>query len=158
MATERKCRECGIGKIEPGTEIDGERLWWVENDLCTRCHDYLQERLEKDASRYRHLRNRQTRATDIAAGGVFAGLIPDNKVLGGEDLDRAIDAEIGQDIPQVEPLERRLAKCLADCVDNPLLRLNGSVGMEPEGIDVLFGHFQPELSERAAALLEEAGV
>ena len=158
MTIEPKCRECGIEHIEPCTEIEGEPLCWVDDDLCSHCQDNLQKELERDAARYRYLRNRQTRAADIAAGGVFAGRIPDNQVLGGEDLDRAIDTEIGLEIPHDEPLERRLANCLADCVDQPLLRLNGSAGMDPEIIDIFLGHFQPEISERAATLLEEAGV
>jgi hypothetical protein len=44
------------------------------------------------ANRYRFLRARDLGA--IREGGVFAGLTPDNVVLNGEDLDRAIDAAI----------------------------------------------------------------
>ncbi len=42
-----------------------------------------------DAARYRWLRSRDVGA--ISAGGVFAGMTPDNVVLSGEDLDRAVD-------------------------------------------------------------------
>ena len=50
------------------------------------------ERLEKDAERYRWLRSRDL--DTIVEGGVFAGKVPDNVVLNGDDLDAAIDAAI----------------------------------------------------------------
>ena len=46
--------------------------------------------LSLDSKRYRWLRARDL--DTIAAGGVFAGMTPDNVVLNGEDLDAAIDA------------------------------------------------------------------
>ncbi len=152
------CRECGITHIEPGTEIDGMPLCWAEDDLCSRCQDWLQEQIEMDAKRYRHLRNRQTRYADIAVGGVFAGRIPDKVILAGEDLDRAIDGEMGADVPPVAPLERRLAECLADVIDTPLLTGWDEVGGFSSPLDIRLGFFKPELSERAAELLEEAGL
>lgn len=54
---------------------------------CVRCH---QENVERDAARYRWIRARDL--DTIERGGVFAGLVPDNLVLNGEDLDEAIDA------------------------------------------------------------------
>lgn len=48
------------------------------------------ELLEKDAERYRFLRERDI--DEIEKGGVFAGLTPDNLVLNGMDLDSAIDS------------------------------------------------------------------
>jgi len=42
--------------------------------------------------RYQYLRERPV--DTIEKGGVFAGLVPDNVVLNGEDLDRAIDAAL----------------------------------------------------------------
>ena len=48
-----------------------------------------QDALARDAARYRWLRDRDLDA--IGNGGVFAGLTPDNVVLNGEDLDRAVD-------------------------------------------------------------------
>lgn len=48
------------------------------------------ERMRTDAARYDFLRTRDIGA--IANGGVFAGMIPDNVVLNGEDLDDAVDA------------------------------------------------------------------
>lgn len=42
-----------------------------------------------DASRYRWLRDRGLNT--ISAGGVFAGRVPENVVLCGDDLDDAID-------------------------------------------------------------------
>jgi hypothetical protein len=152
---ERKCRECGVTRIEPGMEIDGEPLCWADEDLCSRCQDFLREQMEKDAARYRFLRNRQTRPVDMAAGGVFAGRIPNNVILGGEDLDRAIDAELGV-VPHGEPLEDRLADCLAAAIDTPLLTGGETeFGGRPIGLRLAF--FKPEIAERAAELLEEAG-
>lgn len=49
-------------------------------------------RLTQDANRYNWLRTRDLDA--ISAGGVFAGMTPENVVLNGEDLDAAIDAAI----------------------------------------------------------------
>lgn len=153
-----RCRECGITHIEPGWEIDGEQLCWQDVDLCSHCSDRLQDEIVKDAARYRHLRNRRTRSVDIALGGVFAGMIPQNMILGGEDLDRAIDREMGADIPAVEPLERRLATCLAACIDTALLTGRDEVGGFSSPLQLRLGFFRPELSEQAAGLLEEAGL
>lgn len=152
------CRECGITHIDVGMEIDGEPLCWQDADLCSRCHDHLEAQLLKDAARYRHIRNRQFRAVDIAAGGVFAGIIHANLIVGGEDLDRAIDAEMGADVPVIPTLERRLAECLAACVDTPLLTGRDEPGGFTSPLDLRLGFFRPELSERAAELLEEAGL
>ncbi|SMH42237.1 hypothetical protein [Mesorhizobium australicum] len=81
--SERRCRECGIDHIEPGWEIDGEPLCWADDDLCSRCQDFLQAALVRDAHRYRHLRNRATTRAAIGDGGVFGGKVPDNLILGG---------------------------------------------------------------------------
>ncbi|MCO5083371.1 MAG: hypothetical protein M9955_17155 [Rhizobiaceae bacterium] len=156
--TDRRCRECGITHIEPGMEIDGEPLCWFDVDLCSRCQDFLHEQLVKDAARYRHLRNRQTRPVDIALGGVFGGRVPENLILGGEDLDRAIDAEMGAAVPEIEPLEKRLAECLAAIVDEPLLSGRDECGDFRSPLEIRLGFFKPELSCRAAELVEEAGV
>lgn len=153
-----RCRECGITEIEPGTEVDGQPLCWQDEDFCSRCHDRLDEQLVQDAARYRHIRNRQFRAVDIAAGGVFAWIIHANLIIGGEDLDRAVDFEMGVIIPTIEPLERRLARCLAECIDTPLLTGKDEPGAFKTPLDLRLGFFRPELSERAADLLEEAGV
>jgi len=45
--------------------------------------------IERDAARYRWLRERDL--DTIHLGGVFAGQTPENLVINGEDLDRAID-------------------------------------------------------------------
>lgn len=47
------------------------------------------QQTELDAGRYRWLRTRDL--DTIGAGGVFVGLTPQNTVLNGEDLDRAVD-------------------------------------------------------------------
>lgn len=91
-----------------------------------------------------------------ALGGVFAGRVPNNVILGGEDLDRAIDAEIGV-VPHGETLEARLAECLAACIDTPLLAGRDEVGGFSSPLEIRLGFFKPEISERAAGLLEEAG-
>lgn len=46
--------------------------------------------LRRDAERYRWLRSRPTDTIDC--GGVFAGRTPQNVILTGADLDRAVDA------------------------------------------------------------------
>lgn len=148
---ERECRECGITHIEPGSEVDGELLCWQDNDLCSRCGDRLQKQIERDAARYRHLRNRPTRTVDVALGGVFAWRLPENLMLGGEDLDRAVDADLGAGVSEGETLERRLATCLAECIDTPLF-----TGQDEFEIRLSF--FKPDISEKAATLLEEAGL
>lgn len=53
------------------------------------------ERLEKDANRYKYLRDRNI--DTISKGGIFAGRTPDNIVLNGSDLDDAIDQALNQD-------------------------------------------------------------
>jgi hypothetical protein len=50
--------------------------------------------LERNDARYRYLRQRDLDA--IVEGGVFAGLVPDNMVINGDDLDDAIDAAIAK--------------------------------------------------------------
>lgn len=153
-----KCKECGIDHIDAGIEIDGEPLCWVTADLCSRCHDWLQAQLEADARRYRYIRDRRTRQADIAAGGIFAGRIPENLILGGEDLDRAIDGAMGAELPTVATLERRLGELLAEVIDAPLLTGRDEVGGFSSPLQLRVGFFRPELSERAAELLEEAGL
>ena len=59
-------------------------------------HDEAKEalmRLATDARRYRWLRERDL--DTIHSGGVFAGQVPENLVLNGDDLDGAVDAAIG---------------------------------------------------------------
>jgi len=51
--------------------------------------------MKADADRYQYLRNRDLNTID--QGGVFAGLTPDNVVLNGADLDRAIDQRLAGD-------------------------------------------------------------
>ena len=159
MSEERACRECGISHIEPGIEIDAEPLCWAEDDLCSRCQDFLLKQQETDAARYRYLRNRSTSSAAIAEGGVFGGQIPDNLILGGEDLARAIDAAISQSAGRYgAALERRLALCLAEIVDQPLLTGQDAPGGFSSPLEIRLGFFKPELANRAAELLEEAGL
>jgi hypothetical protein len=150
-----ECRECGITNSIPGIEINGEVLAWADDDLCCFCQDRLHAALIRDAARYRNLRNRQGQSNDI---GVAAFLhAPDNAILDGEDLDRAIDQRLGFDSPEVEPLEKRLADCLAAIIDTPLFSGHDETGRPSSALDIRLGFFRPELSERAAELLEEAG-
>ena len=157
--TARQCRECGLTEISTREiiEIDGEVLCWVDDDLCSLCQTQLQRQLQQDAARYRHLRGKQVRTIDIEAGGVFAGRPANGRVLSGEDLDRAIDREIGLDLPTIATLESRLADCLADIVDTPILTGRDECGGFKSPLEIRIGFFKPELSERAAELLEEAG-
>jgi len=153
-----QCRVCGITHIDPGTEIDGEPVCWFDADLCSHCYDREEEQLDRDAARYRYIRNRRTCNADIAAGGIFAGRIPENLILGGEDLDRAIDVQLGMELPKDETLERRLAACLASCIDEVLLSGRDECGGFASPLEIRLGFFKPELSEMAATLLEEAGL
>lgn len=151
------CRECGCTDMTHCLHEDGSPCAWMEDDLCTVCADRLAENLARDAARYRYLRNRQTGPVDIEAGGVFAVRAQDSCILGGEYLDRAIDAEMGLDVPQPETLEKRLADCLAAMIDTPLFSGHDETGRPSSALDIRLGFFRPELSERAAELLEEAG-
>lgn len=54
-----------------------------------------------------------------------------------------------------EPLEDRLAACLADCIDTTLLTVRDVGNSCP--INLRLGSFDQALGERAATLLEEAG-
>ena len=111
----------------------------------------------RDAARYRHLRNRRSSYAGPANGSVFAYRRADSAVLGGEDLDRAVDADMGAVVETGPTLEARLAECLADCIDTPLLTGRDEVGGFSSPLEIRIGFFRPELSERAAELLEEAG-
>ncbi len=53
------------------------------------------------------------------------------------------------------PLVDRLAAILSDIVDEPLLVLHDAA--RPRPLELRLSHFKPELAERAAELLEEAG-
>ena len=60
---------------------------------CSGCnHAISQETAVRYAIRYAHLRERPL--DTIAAGGVFAGMTPQNVVLNGEDLDIAIEQQM----------------------------------------------------------------
>ena len=156
MTDERCCRVCGVLEL-PASDDNGDPVCWMEDDLCSECADSEQHQLEQDAARYRFLRNRQVRPVDLAAGGPFVGLAPD-RVINGEHLDRAIDALLGTSIADVEPLELRLARCLAETIDTPLLSGRDEVGGFSSPLEIRLGFFKPEISERAASLLEEAGL
>lgn len=60
-------------------------------ERCDQCSGALSpEKVKAYAKRYAYLRERSLDA--IKAGGVFAGLTPENVVLNGDDLDAAVDA------------------------------------------------------------------
>lgn len=62
----------------------------VCGNKCDQCNSALTpEQVAQYAMRYAYLRDRDLDA--IVEGGVFAGLVPDNLVLNGSDLDAAID-------------------------------------------------------------------
>lgn len=54
-------------------------------------------------------------------------------------------------------LERRLAECLRDCVDTPLMVVT-EPGSGGRMLELGLGAFAPELNRKAAELLEEAGL
>ena len=57
---------------------------------CDQCNSALTlEQVAQYARRYAYLRERDLDA--IVEGGVFAGKVPENVVLNGDDLDAAID-------------------------------------------------------------------
>ncbi len=58
------------------------------------------EAVERDAARYRFLRDRDLDA--ITEGGVFAGMTPDNVVLNGDDLDRHVDRMMHSEGPKAD--------------------------------------------------------
>lgn len=61
------------------------------------------------------------------------------------------------DEPQTEPLEKRLAKCLAAIVDEPILAGRDECGAFTSPLEIRLGFFLPELTAHACVLLEEAG-
>lgn len=63
--------------------------------------------------------------------------------------------ENGSQQPPEATLEDRLALMLAEVVDATLLTVRDVGG--PGNVELRVGSFLPELSERACALLEEAG-
>lgn len=54
-------------------------------------------------------------------------------------------------------LADRPAMVLAEIIDEPLTVLNDASSVSPRPLQLRLAHFQPELAERAAELLEEAG-
>lgn len=158
---ERRCRECGLDHIEPGMESDGEPLAWAEEDLCSACQDRLAEEQCKDAERYRYLRDAKTwehRHYLFAGQWASADPMSDSaKALRGEELDRAIDSALGIEGAAQEPLERRLADCLAAIIDEPILEGRDEPGHFTSPLSIRLGFFKPELANLAAELLEEAG-
>lgn len=62
---------------------------------CSDCNMAISPQQQRDyATRYAYLRLRPVESIAIADGGVFAGRVPQNDVLNGEDLDTAIDEAI----------------------------------------------------------------
>ena len=55
------------------------------------------------------------------------------------------------------PLLDRIAAVLNDIVDEPLQRINDAGSNAPRDLELRLAHFRPDLAERAAAVLEEAG-
>jgi len=60
--------------------------------------------LSKDAMRYQHLKGKDLE--NLQEGGVFAGLIPESLILGGVDLDKQIDKEMGHSLSALDCLTR----------------------------------------------------
>ncbi|MFB2553362.1 hypothetical protein [Ensifer soli] len=157
--SEWQCKECGL-VLQPGIILtyEGEPVCKADDETCSLCQDARQKALEDDARRYRFLRDRLARPVDVLVGGVYAGRPGHGKIITGEDLDRAVDAELGMNIPHEETLEQRLAQCLAAIVDTPLMTGRDEPGGYHSPLELRLGFFRPDLSERAAELLEEAGL
>lgn len=67
------------------------------------------------------------------------------------------EADAGED-GETAPLQDRLAACLADIVDNPVLTLRDCDAAGDRQLEIRLGSFRPDISERACQLLEEAGL
>ncbi len=83
-----------VGEKCPNCDVPLWRVSWKDEaqEYAAICDQQIEraEKFQKDASRYRWLRGRDLETID--KGGVFAGKTPENVVLNGEDLDRAVDA------------------------------------------------------------------
>ena len=67
---------------------------------CDQCNSALTlEQVAQYARRYAYLRERDLDA--IVEGGVFAGKVPENVVLNGDDLDAAIDKAMLDILPHL---------------------------------------------------------
>lgn len=65
---------------------------------CSACnHAISPQEVREYAVRYAYLRQRPVTAIALNEGGVFAGMVPENLVLNGADLDEAIDAAQRED-------------------------------------------------------------
>lgn len=84
--TETVSRELVFDVYTPGA-TPADVIYQILDDALSGLRSPRQ--VEQDAARYRWLRERDL--DTISQGGVFAGLTPDNVVLNGEDLDRAVD-------------------------------------------------------------------
>lgn len=130
-------------EIAPWThDKTGELAWWSAN--AGERHIGIHERLAELC---------RITALDV---GVHAP-------ISAELLDELRDPPAEPETPPAtgapEPLVDRLADLLAVILDEPLTTLPGcdpaSAGDEP--LQLRLAHFRPDLSERAAVLLEEAG-
>lgn len=59
-------------------------------------------------------------------------------------------------LPELTPLEARLAAMLAEVLDTPMI--TAPIGPNREDVGLCADAFQPDLAERAALLLEEIGL
>ena len=80
-------RQC-LRRMKPTMGFELAAAEEIEKELVELGADF--SRQSADATRYRWLRERDLDTID--AGGVFAGVTPENMVLNGDDLDAAIDA------------------------------------------------------------------
>ncbi|MBN9078227.1 MAG: hypothetical protein BGN87_06415 [Rhizobiales bacterium 65-79] len=135
MDAVRACRVCGCTDMAACVTADGA-CYWVEPDLCSAC---------------------------IAGLERFPCFRVDDGKLCRQDRPGARWEPLGDDHANEVlawldgHLPGRLATCLADCIDTPLLKLGDIEGAAGRQIDIRLGAFNRDLADRAAGLLEEAG-
>jgi hypothetical protein len=71
-------------------KADRDILWQAVVALRNTTPAAVAPDVQRDAERYRWLRDRDLETINTE-GGVFAGKVPDNVVMNGDDLDQAID-------------------------------------------------------------------
>ncbi|MGH6865459.1 MAG: hypothetical protein ACREDO_04635 [Methyloceanibacter sp.] len=90
-----------------------------------------------------------------APGGYGYETTKGKALFGLYRLIHSVEAARKEQVASDAPLEDRLAECLAAAVDTTLLTVRDTLNDYP--VELRLGSFNREISERAAALLEEAG-
>lgn len=87
------CIHCLEWKLESDIAIDNGKAC-----TCQSCVDKVY------SARYKYLRERDL--DTIQKGGIFAGSTPDNQLLSGVDLDKAIDKELMKPKSDIQPANK----------------------------------------------------